>query len=42
MQENPRFYLLFSEASDFLLKVFILKFRVVVAAHVGVVEGVVV
>lgn len=34
--------LLFSEATDFPFKVFILKFGVIVTADVGVIEGVVV
>lgn len=34
--------LLFSETADFPFEVFILKFRVVVTADVGVIEGVVV
>lgn len=34
--------MLFSESADFPFEVFILKFRVVVTADVGVIEGVVV
>lgn len=35
-------HVLLSKASDFPFEVFILKFRVIVAADVGVIEGVVV